>query len=70
MWFTIIYLTDMGDSPTKNRQAGAVEVTPEMIEAGTVALWEKTTLAEFPHPADRLEVRIILEASLRARTID
>ena len=59
---------------SKAGQAGApngeIEITPEMIEAGTIALWEKTTLAEFPHPADRLEVRIILEASLRARTID
>ena len=58
----------------QKRQAGAevttIEVTPEMIEAGTVALWEKTTLAEFPHPADRLEVKVILEAALRARTVD
>ena len=50
--------------------AAYVEVTPEMIDAGTVALWEKTTLAEFPHPADRLEVKVILEAALRARTVD
>ena len=51
------------------RQTGAlVEVTPEMIEAGTVALWEKTTLAPHPHPGDRLEVKVILEAALHART--
>ena len=53
-----------------SRQANAakeIEITPEMIEAGTVALWEKTTLAEFPHPADRLEVKVILEAALRVQ---
>lgn len=37
MWFPIIYLTDMGESPTKNRQAGA-EVTSEMVEAGVTEL--------------------------------
>lgn len=51
----------------KNEQTG-VEVSPEMIEAGTVALWEKTTLVEFPNPADRLAVRVILEAALRVQT--
>ena len=44
-----------------------IEVTLEMIEAGTKALWEKTTLAPHPHPGDRLEVTIILDAALRAR---
>ncbi len=35
MWFPIIYLTDMGNSPTKGRQAGAgVEITPAMVVAG------------------------------------
>ena len=50
-------------------QAGdsEIEITPEMIEAGTEALWEKNTLTEFPNPSDRLDVRIILEAALRAR---
>ena len=41
-----IYLTDMDESPTKNRQAGAdVEITPAMIEAGVNELcsydWER-----------------------------
>ncbi len=51
----------------ENGQAG-VKVTPEMIEAGTVALWEKSTLIEFPHSTDRLGVKIILEAALRVQT--
>ena len=50
---------------TATRQASA-EITDEMVEAGTVALWENTTLAPHPHPADRLDVRKILEAALRA----
>ncbi len=37
------------------------------IEAGTEALWEKTVLVEFPNPADRLGVKIILEAALRVQ---
>ena len=49
-------------------QAGApneeIEITPEMVEAGTAALWE-TALVEFPNPRDRLAVRTILEAALR-----
>ena len=44
-------------------------VTPEMIEAGAQALWDRTYLAEFPKPADRLCVKEILEAALRARLI-
>jgi len=43
-----------------------IEVTPAMVEAGTRALWE-TPLVEFPNPSDALDVRIILEAALRAR---
>ena len=44
-----------------------IEVTPEMIEAGTKALW-KTSLADFPNPADALDVRDVLEAALRVRS--
>ena len=51
-------------------ECGDVEITPEMIEAGTVALWEKTTLVEFPNPADRLAVKAILEAVLHVQTVD
>ena len=42
-----------------------IEITPEMIEAGTKALWE-TSLVEFSNPADALDVKAILEAALRA----
>ena len=42
----------------------SVEITPGMIEAGTQELWE-TSLVEFPNPADRLDVKRILEAALR-----
>ena len=61
----------MEESPDSG-QAGApngrVEITPEMIEVGVRALWEKTSLIEFPHPADRLGVKIILGAALRAQS--
>ena len=57
----------MSEKSPDTRQVG-VEITPEMIDAGTEALWEKTTLIEFPHPADRLGVTIILEAALRVQT--
>lgn len=51
------------------RQAGA-EITDEMIEAGVQALWNDTTLAEFPNPADRLDIKKIVEAALRVREAD
>ena len=58
----------MPEESSENGQAG-VEVTLEMIEAGARALWENTSLIEFPHPADRLGVKIILEAALRAQSV-
>ena len=57
-------------SDPKSNDCDEVEITPEMIEAGTVALWEKTTLVEFPNPADRLAVKAILEAVLHVQTVD
>ena len=54
-------------SDPKSNDCGDVDITPEMIEAGTEALWEKTVLVEFPNPADRLGVKIILEAALRVQ---
>ncbi len=44
---------------------GDVEITPEMIEAGTKALWE-TSLVEDPHPSHALDVKLIVESALRA----
>lgn len=55
----------MADRPEAQEQG--IEATPKMIEAGVIALWEKTTLIEFSHPADRLGVKIILDAALRVR---
>ena len=53
-------------TPSQERQAGVeIEVTPEMVEAATEALWE-SSLVEFPNPADRLDVQIIVAAALRA----
>lgn len=67
----IVYLKERPMELSQERQAGATdetEVTSEMVDAGTKALWENTTLVEFSNPADRLGVRIILEAALRAQS--
>jgi hypothetical protein len=53
----------MSDTDT---ETGNIEITPEMIEAGTRTLWE-TSLVEFPNPSDREYVKAILEAALLAR---
>lgn len=50
---------------TEAKTEPEIEITPEMIEAGTKALWE-TSLVEFPHSGDALCVRAILESALRA----
>ena len=55
-------LSDLAPNPKE------VDVTPEMVEAGTKALWG-TTLVEFPHPSHRLDVRTILEAALRVQLV-
>jgi hypothetical protein len=57
----------MGESV--GRQAGVLDLTPAMINAGVVALWE-SGIVEYESGADRMVICEILQASLGAAGID
>ncbi len=44
-----------------------LQITPEMIEAACEVLWESGKLFAIAHGPDRLTVREMLDAALRAR---